>query len=137
MRGVDNYQTFKHEPRPARDLDPEFVALHQQITDRNAKILYKGADGEAEQTTPAPSGINRVKSETDGTGFVTILVAGLMNGSFAVPMKWTRKWAVGEHLACLVSDCPDSFPLADDVILPSLTRELYRQSDHAILVWFV
>ena len=25
--------------------------------------------------------------------FVTILVAGIMNGSFAVPMKWTRHWA--------------------------------------------
>src|ERR1700733_901163 len=43
VRGVDTFQTFRHEPRPMRDLDPEFVALHQQITDRNAKILYKGA----------------------------------------------------------------------------------------------
>lgn len=42
VRGVDHYQTFKHEARPTGDLDPEFVALHRQIADRNAKILYKG-----------------------------------------------------------------------------------------------
>ncbi|MCY7305386.1 MAG: phytanoyl-CoA dioxygenase family protein [Rhodoferax sp.] len=42
VRGVDNYRTFEHEPRPTRDLDPEFVRLHQSIADRNAKILYKG-----------------------------------------------------------------------------------------------
>lgn len=42
VRGVDNFQTFEHEPRPTRDLDPVFVALHQEITDRNARILYKG-----------------------------------------------------------------------------------------------
>ncbi len=44
VRGVDNFQTFKHEARPKHDLEPEFVALHQQITDRNAKILYKGVN---------------------------------------------------------------------------------------------
>ncbi|MGC2401878.1 MAG: phytanoyl-CoA dioxygenase family protein [Acidobacteriaceae bacterium] len=53
VRGVDTFQTFKHEPRPTRDLDPEFVALHQQITDRNAKILYKGADGKEQATAEA------------------------------------------------------------------------------------
>jgi ectoine hydroxylase-related dioxygenase (phytanoyl-CoA dioxygenase family) len=42
VRGVDQFQTFKHEPRPTRDLDPEFVTLHKEITDRNANILYKG-----------------------------------------------------------------------------------------------
>jgi non-heme Fe2+,alpha-ketoglutarate-dependent halogenase len=42
VRGVDNFQTFKHEPRPTRNFDPEFVALHKEITDRNAQILYKG-----------------------------------------------------------------------------------------------
>jgi Phytanoyl-CoA dioxygenase (PhyH) len=51
VRGVDHFQTFQHEPRPTRDLDPEFVALHQQITDRNAKILYKGSDGKEPPTT--------------------------------------------------------------------------------------
>jgi non-haem Fe2+, alpha-ketoglutarate-dependent halogenase len=42
VRGVDDFQTFKHEPSPTRDFDPEFVALHKKITDRNAGILYKG-----------------------------------------------------------------------------------------------
>lgn len=44
VRGVDDFQTFKHEPRPTRDFDPEFVALHKEITDRSAKILYKGSE---------------------------------------------------------------------------------------------
>jgi ectoine hydroxylase-related dioxygenase (phytanoyl-CoA dioxygenase family) len=61
VRGIDTFQTFKHEPRPTRDLDPEFVALHQEITDRNAKILYKGLDVKsfdqpgATPTAPLPS----------------------------------------------------------------------------------
>lgn len=42
VRGVDDYRTFEHEPRPLSDLDPEFVRMHQAIADRNAKILYKG-----------------------------------------------------------------------------------------------
>ncbi len=32
------------EPQPSRDLDPEFVALHRAITERNAWILYRGTD---------------------------------------------------------------------------------------------
>ena len=32
------------EPEPSRDLDPEFIALHQRITERNARILYRGTD---------------------------------------------------------------------------------------------
>jgi non-heme Fe2+,alpha-ketoglutarate-dependent halogenase len=43
VRGVDTFNTFEHEPRPSADLDPEFVALHQQIGERNLSILYKGA----------------------------------------------------------------------------------------------
>lgn len=43
VRGVDDYRTFEHEPRPLVDLDPELVRLHQRITERNAEILYKGA----------------------------------------------------------------------------------------------
>jgi len=31
-------------PRPARDLDPALVALHKQITERNARILYRGTE---------------------------------------------------------------------------------------------
>ena len=44
VRGVDEYHHFELEPRPARDMDPEFVALHKVITERNAKILYRGTD---------------------------------------------------------------------------------------------
>src|SRR5436190_1505785 len=42
VRGVDTHRHFALEPRPTRDRDPEFVALHQTITERNAQILYRG-----------------------------------------------------------------------------------------------
>lgn len=44
VRGVDTYHHFELEPRPTRDMDPEFVALHKRITERNARILYRGTD---------------------------------------------------------------------------------------------
>ncbi len=42
VRGTDRYHHFEHEPRPRQNLDPEILELHQQITQRNAKILYRG-----------------------------------------------------------------------------------------------
>jgi len=42
VRGVDTYHHFAPEPRPARDMDPAFVKLHNEITERNAQILYRG-----------------------------------------------------------------------------------------------
>ena len=42
VRGVDQYHHFELEPRPSRDMDPEFVALHKRIAERNAAILYRG-----------------------------------------------------------------------------------------------
>ena len=42
VRGIDEHRHFALEPRPTRDMDPEFVALHKQITERNAQILYRG-----------------------------------------------------------------------------------------------
>ena len=42
VRGEDTFHHFEHEPRPARDMDPQFVALHKAIAERNAKILYRG-----------------------------------------------------------------------------------------------
>jgi non-haem Fe2+, alpha-ketoglutarate-dependent halogenase len=44
VRGVDAYHHFEPEPRPARDMDPGFVALHKRIAERNARILYRGTD---------------------------------------------------------------------------------------------
>lgn len=44
VRGTDRHHHFELEPRPARDLDPELVTLHKQITERNAQILYRGTD---------------------------------------------------------------------------------------------
>ena len=42
VRGEDRHHHFEHEPRPMSDMDPAFVALHRQITERNAQILYRG-----------------------------------------------------------------------------------------------
>jgi hypothetical protein len=42
VRGVDEHHHFAPEPRPTRDMDPAFVKLHDQITERNAQILYRG-----------------------------------------------------------------------------------------------
>jgi len=42
VRGVDAYNTFEHEPIPTGDMQPDMVALHRQIAERNARILYKG-----------------------------------------------------------------------------------------------
>jgi hypothetical protein len=44
VRGEDRHHHFMAEPQPSRDLDPEFVALHRTITERNARILYRGTD---------------------------------------------------------------------------------------------
>jgi non-heme Fe2+,alpha-ketoglutarate-dependent halogenase len=47
VRGEDRFGHFALEPAPAADLDPAMVALHQQITERNAKILYRGTGVES------------------------------------------------------------------------------------------
>ena len=44
VRGEDRHHHFTSEPQPTRNLDPEFVALHRTITERNAQILYRGTD---------------------------------------------------------------------------------------------
>jgi hypothetical protein len=44
VRGVDHHHHFELEPRPSRDMDPAFIALHKKITERNAQILYRGTD---------------------------------------------------------------------------------------------
>ncbi|MGE0800627.1 MAG: phytanoyl-CoA dioxygenase family protein [Lautropia sp.] len=42
VRGVDRFNTFEHEPVPTGNQQPEMVALHKAITERNARILYRG-----------------------------------------------------------------------------------------------
>jgi non-haem Fe2+, alpha-ketoglutarate-dependent halogenase len=44
VHGEDRHNHFMLEPRPTGDLDAEFVALHGTITERNARILYRGTD---------------------------------------------------------------------------------------------
>jgi non-heme Fe2+,alpha-ketoglutarate-dependent halogenase len=42
VRGVDRFHHFAPEPRPDRDLAPEMLALHKEIAERSARILYRG-----------------------------------------------------------------------------------------------
>jgi chlorinating enzyme len=44
VRGIDTFHHFEHEPLPTREMQPELVALHRQITERNAQILYRGTE---------------------------------------------------------------------------------------------
>ena len=42
VRGTDAFGHFEPEPRPEADLDPAMLALHADISDRQARILYRG-----------------------------------------------------------------------------------------------
>ncbi|MBM3394152.1 MAG: phytanoyl-CoA dioxygenase family protein [Betaproteobacteria bacterium] len=42
VRGVDEIRSFEPEPRPRADLEPDLVAFHKRVAERNARILYKG-----------------------------------------------------------------------------------------------
>jgi hypothetical protein len=44
VRGVDTFHHFEHEPIPEGEMQPEMVALHKKITERNAQILYRGTE---------------------------------------------------------------------------------------------
>lgn len=44
VRGVDEFHHFEHEPRPSANMEPAFVQLHHEITERNAQILYRGTN---------------------------------------------------------------------------------------------
>jgi chlorinating enzyme len=42
VRGEDAFGHFELEPPPVADLDPAMLALHAEISDRQARILYRG-----------------------------------------------------------------------------------------------
>ena len=44
VRGADEFHHFDLEPRPSADMEPAFVKLHKEITERSALILYRGTD---------------------------------------------------------------------------------------------
>ena len=44
VRGEDRFHHFDLEPRPTREMDPAFVHLHREITERAAQILYRGTE---------------------------------------------------------------------------------------------
>jgi non-haem Fe2+, alpha-ketoglutarate-dependent halogenase len=47
VRGEDRFRHFEPEPRPVSDLQPDMLALHKEITERNARILYRGTGVES------------------------------------------------------------------------------------------
>lgn len=57
VRGVDTFRTFEHEPRPYRDMEPDLVAFHKRVTERNARILYKGTQVGSYNDTAALPGV--------------------------------------------------------------------------------
>ena len=54
VRGVDTHPPLRARAAAERDMDPAFVALHKEIAERNAQILYRGTDGE-ELQRPRPA----------------------------------------------------------------------------------
>ena len=44
VRGVDSYGNFEQERPPAADLDPDALAHHKAICERQAQILFRGTD---------------------------------------------------------------------------------------------
>jgi non-heme Fe2+,alpha-ketoglutarate-dependent halogenase len=44
VRGVDTHGNFELEPAPEADLAPAALALHNAITERQQKVLYRGTD---------------------------------------------------------------------------------------------
>ena len=44
VAGEDRYRHFDHEPAPVRDFDPDGLALHAAITERQRRVLYRGTD---------------------------------------------------------------------------------------------
>jgi hypothetical protein len=47
VRGTDRYHHFEPEPRPETDMPAELVAYHKRITERAARILYRGTGVES------------------------------------------------------------------------------------------
>ncbi len=47
VRGIDQYQHFDAEQRPAYDLAPEALAHHHAVTSRQAQTLYRGTGKQA------------------------------------------------------------------------------------------
>lgn len=44
VRGVDTFNHFETEPRPAADMHPDAVAFHQRVVAETNQILYRGTD---------------------------------------------------------------------------------------------
>jgi hypothetical protein len=42
VRGTDRFGHFELEPAPKTDMPAEMVALHRRLTERSARILYRG-----------------------------------------------------------------------------------------------
>jgi non-haem Fe2+, alpha-ketoglutarate-dependent halogenase len=47
VRGNDHFGHFELEPRPAGEMMPEMLAMHKEIAERSARILYRGTGVES------------------------------------------------------------------------------------------
>jgi hypothetical protein len=43
VRGVDSYGHFEHEPAPLAEFDPQAVAYHRAVVERQLSLVYNGA----------------------------------------------------------------------------------------------
>ena len=68
------------------------------------------------------------------SGLAMVLAAGLMNGSFAVPMKWTREWAWENTWLAWSLVGLMLFPFALTLRTVPAVFEIYRQSDPGVLL---
>ena len=66
-------------------------------------------------------------------GFILVLIAGVMNGSFAVPMKWTRAWAWENTWLAWSSIALMIFPIALAVTTVPGALAVYQTSSLRVL----
>src|SRR5439155_5586550 len=65
VRGADTYGHFEPEPRPETDLDPAMLALHAEISDRQARILYRGTEKTSFWSGPVGVVLTYPRSDVD------------------------------------------------------------------------
>lgn len=52
VRGVDTFGHFEHEPAPKDEFDPEAVAVHDKVVERQFEIIYAGAQQAGKRAAP-------------------------------------------------------------------------------------
>ena len=127
---------FEHEPRPTSDMDPAFVALHRQITERNAQILYRGTAVKSYNDPKAltrPGGMMDTGSPRQDCfsrcteGREILVIANAWDAASARVFEHAGMRAIGTGSAGIAFShgYPDNEHIPRDVILAA-TREIVR-----------